>query len=119
YFGRNSRRVRLLTAQPATADGLDSTFSAKGNNYYHAYFRKTFLMAPAHPDAINEFYTQLLSELTQVGLVDAVQAQDKQLTVSHGLQPEALLIGKTAQRHQCDRCGHSLTTHISDALTDG
>ncbi|MBC7568708.1 MAG: DEAD/DEAH box helicase [Spirosoma sp.] len=119
YFGRNTRRVRLLTAQPGTADGLDSTFSVRGANFFHAYFRKTFLMAPNHADAINEFYAQLLAQLTTAGLLDAVQATDKAHTVSHALLPDALRIGKAVQRHQCNRCGHILTTHASDLLADG
>ncbi|KAB7726632.1 DEAD/DEAH box helicase [Rudanella paleaurantiibacter] len=119
YFGRNTRRVRLLTAQPATADSLDSTFSSKGNNYFHAYFRKTFQMAPSHPNAVNAFYEQLITALTDTGLLDAIPATDKYQTLSHGLITSALRVGKTVQKHQCNRCGHTLTTHTTDTLTDG
>jgi DEAD/DEAH box helicase domain-containing protein len=119
YFGRNTRRPRLLTAQPATADALDSTFSAKGTNYFHAYFRKTFPMAPAHSDAVNDFYRELLTQLTTVGLLDTQQATDAAHTRSHALLPDVVRVGKAVQRHQCSRCGHTLTTHASDRLTDG
>lgn len=119
YFGKNTRRARLLTAQPSSADSLDSTFSAKGNNYFHAYFRKTFQMAPSHPDAVNAFFNALMAQLTTVGLLDSRQATDKYQTLSYALLPEAVQVGKRIERHQCTRCGHILTTHSSDSLTNG
>ncbi len=104
-FGPKSRFPRLATTQAEHRGLLDSTFSNQ-DNWFHAYLKKSFPLAP-YRDAINEFFAQLVKVLAQpeVGLLDEKTAAG---LPNYCLREDAILVSHETARFECGHCGHQL-----------
>ncbi len=107
-FGPRSRFPRMLTDRPDNRGVVDST-ATRQENWFHAYFKKSFQLAPTYPDPLNEFYTILLSTLAspEIQILDEQQAQDYR---NFCLRSDALIVEKGVQQFSCNVCGNKLRT---------
>jgi DEAD/DEAH box helicase domain-containing protein len=108
FFGRNSRMPRMVIHKPHSAGMADTTFSTRSAatgspNWFHAYFRKSFQLANAEPEFVNEFYRKLFEVCTAAGLFDEVSGASGE---NHALLGSALSVATGVDDFQCNRCGH-------------
>lgn len=117
-FGPKSRFPKLITFLVENRGLLDSTFT-KQENWYHAYYKKSFQMAPTYVDGVNEFYTQLLSILSSesIGILDEKDANGMK---NYCLNAEAIFINTSPVKYECPKCENNLTiAKEAGALLDG
>lgn len=105
-FGTRSRLPKLLTHQDHRGNLLDTT-RARNTNWFHAYFRKSFVMASDLTDFINDFYAQWLEALVKADVLDCRKAGDQD---SFAINPEAIWVKKNVQQYTCTTCEHVLYT---------
>lgn len=106
-FHRQDRFPRILTAERETRGVLDSSFAGQQDNWFHAYYKKTFQLATDHRDAINEFYEQLFEVLAE----EEVKLFDKRDTIkldNYAIHPGSIFVSHRVAELQCDQCGHQL-----------
>ena len=113
-FGKKTRLPKLLTDQRFRQGGIvqtafDVTERENVLNWFHAYFLKYFeWLTQEDKNLINEFYTQLLTELETVGILDKKVSTGLR---NYALSPEIVKIGKSSALFNCNVCGHRLHLH--------
>jgi len=114
-FGPSSRFPKLICNYPHTRSVLDTTY-AKQTNWFHAYFRKSFEMAPDNTALINEFYEVLFGKLIEKQVLNCIKSSEGD---NFAIRTEQLLVSKNTSRYQCSVC--SSVTHVSqdDKATEG
>lgn len=119
YLNRNyhpkSRIPKLVCNSPSTRGVLDTTF-AKTSNWYHAYFGKSFEMAPANNAIINEFYELLFQQLSYLELLNRQETKDGE---NYAILPENILVSNKVGNYQCDSCSSTLQVTQDDEFTLG
>ncbi|MCH7396742.1 DEAD/DEAH box helicase [Belliella sp. DSM 107340] len=105
-FHPRNRLPKLLTFEKETRGILDSSF-ATTNNWFHSYFKKSFQMTGNHSDFLNEFYTQVISALEDVEILDRKSAGNQ---VNFAIKPESLRVSKNVRTLRCDSCEHEVYT---------
>ena len=112
YFGGGPYPHPVATEKVhRSAQLLDSTHATKSANWYHLYYRRVLTEAPADPALVNDFYTELLRLLQEVGLVNRVEGQ----TVSnYCLAPQHVQVGADAGAVECEKCNAWLTLPRGD-----
>lgn len=113
YFGPRSRFPRLITTEPHGRGLLDSTFT-NTNNWYRAYYIKSFLLASHHHAIVNDFYKKLFEVLTKVGITNKSGKDDY---FNYAINPEAIIVENQVKMHECDVCASTLHVADSDRLT--
>ena len=112
YLNRNyspkSRIPKLVCNSAHTRGVLDTTF-AKTSNWYHAYFRKNFLMVGGDNAVVNEFYELLFNQLTSSELLNQQETKDGG---NYAIRPENIVVSSKVVNYQCDTC--SSTLHVTD-----
>ncbi|MBK6965112.1 MAG: hypothetical protein IPH20_14530 [Bacteroidales bacterium] len=58
-----SRFPKLVTSAHHTRGLLDTT-NTQTANWFHAYFKKSFIMVPSYPQILNDFYEKLFVQLS-------------------------------------------------------
>ncbi len=108
-FGKNTRLPKLITDTINRYRVFDLTTRSKITNWFHAYFRKSFPLAPANADLVNDFYTELLDKLAsqEIGLLDENQAEGIR---NFAIKPESLFVHNQVTVFECDKCGDQLST---------
>lgn len=107
-FGKNTRLPKLITDQTNSYGVFDLTTLTRGNNWFHSYFTKTFLLASSNIDLINDFYTKLLEVLVlpSIALLDCKDALGIR---NYSLHSKSLFINKNTAIFECDTCGNRIT----------
>ncbi|MFK7946620.1 MAG: DEAD/DEAH box helicase, partial [Saprospiraceae bacterium] len=110
-FGKKTRLPKLLTDQRFRKGGMvqtafDVTERESALNWFHAYFLKYFeWLTQEDKNLINDFYTQLLTELEAVGILDKKVSTGLR---NYALSPKIVKIGQDAALFNCNTCGHRL-----------
>lgn len=112
HFGTRTRFPKLLTDQPHQRGMLDSTWSV-GPSWYRNYFLKSFPLAPDYPRLVQDFYSQFLDALVEVGLLNCVGTPDNR---NFAIVPEALIAENKVRQYACTSCGSELFVAASDTL---
>ncbi len=107
-FGKNTRLPKFITDQTNVYGVFDLTTIAKGNNWFHGYYKKSFPMMQGNVDLINEFYSKLLETLAmpKIGLFERKEAQG---VSNYSLSAHSLYIQKNAIMFECSSCGNRIT----------
>jgi DEAD/DEAH box helicase domain-containing protein len=117
YLNRNyspkSRIPKLVCNSAHTRGVLDTTF-AKTSNWYHAFFKKNFQMAPGNNAIINEFYEKLFDRLTFNELLNQQETKDGG---NFAILPEKIVVSNKVTNFQCDTCSSTLHVTEEDDLT--
>ncbi|EDM25749.1 putative RNA helicase [Lentisphaera araneosa HTCC2155] len=109
-FGPRTRIPKLLTFKSESRGILDSTF-AKKSNWFHQYYKKSFIMASSHQDMVNEFYEQLILSLEKSGIMDKSNCEEK---LNFGLNPAKVFVNNKAKTYECSTCAHVVITSQED-----
>jgi DEAD/DEAH box helicase domain-containing protein len=112
-FGSKTRLPKLITATPHAKGMLDTTYSVN-HSWYKSYFVKTFRLAPEYAAIVNEFYTQILEALVEIGVLNKIVGQ---LNSSYSINPSALIVENSVKVHECDICSTSIYVAESDLIT--
>jgi DEAD/DEAH box helicase domain-containing protein len=113
-FGKKTRLPKLLTDKPfrkgtMIQTSFDVTERDVALNWFHAYLLKYFeWISEADKLLINEFYAQLLIELTAVNILDKKTATG---FPNYALSPEKVKVGRDSSLFVCQSCGHRLHVH--------
>lgn len=114
-FGPRSRFPRLLTTVAESGGVTDSTYS-KQENWFHAYFTKSFPLHRAHVEQLNEFYEQLVQTLAlpEVGLLDVEHGRER----NYSLRTDAIEVSNRVAVLHCSHCGDELTVaaHCAESV---
>ncbi|RIJ42671.1 DEAD/DEAH box helicase [Pontibacter oryzae] len=113
-FGPRVRIPRILTAERDNRGVLDSTYT-RNTNWFHAYFRKCFLMAPNTPDLVNEFYAELLAKLVEAEIFDVAHANN---ISNYAINPDKVFALNQAYTLECSGCGHKVYTSGNQRFID-
>ncbi len=113
-FHAQDRFPRIVTAERESRGLLDSSFSTGSENWFHAYYKKTFLLNSDHRDAINEFYDQLFSILADEEVEIFSEMEAKKIR-NYALEPQSMVVSKHGLSLECDRCRHQLTVEEQEA----
>lgn len=111
-FSARSRLPKLLTNADSRSNLLDTT-RAKNTNWFHAYFRKSFLQASSEPNFINEFYDQWTQALVKASLLNPVKADDQH---NYAINSDALWVKKNVKEYRCSTCEDVIYTNDADNL---
>ena len=114
-FGKYSRLPKLLTSQDSKKGLLDTT-RTRNLNWFHAYFKKSFVMASSDNNFINEFYETWLQTMQQAGLLNATKAGDQ---TSYALVADAIWVKKNVTEYHCQNCEAHLYNNDPEALVAG
>ncbi len=115
YYENSSRFPKIINTDSKRQAIADTTYTSS-INWFHQYFIKTFPMAPANKELINEFYDKLFDSCTVVDITDKVHGND---TVSYALSPEAVIVSKSNVRYKCDSCNSKIVTGDASTMLDG
>lgn len=115
HFGNKTKMPRLLVTYPNPGGALDTTYTQK-TNWYAAYYRKAFPMAPDNPDRINEFHTELVRAMEEAGLLDARLSKE---VTNYVIRPDCLIVENEVSIYQCDECNSQLQTAASNPFAIG
>jgi DEAD/DEAH box helicase domain-containing protein len=111
-FGKHTRLPKLITDQPNPFGVFDlTTKNTPSTNWFHAYFRKAFPLAPNNDALVNDFYTQLLDALATPG-VALLDQKDAIGVRNFALRADALHASARALSFACDQCAHELFTTV-------
>ena len=99
-FGTRSRLPKLLTLHESRGNLLDTTRTKK-LNWFHAYFKKTFIQSAVEPNFINEFYEQWMRALLKGKLINSKKAGDLE---NFAIDPSAIWVKKNVQEYHCSKC---------------
>ena len=113
-FGTRSRLPKLLTNQEHRGNLLDTT-NAKNTNWFHAYFKKSFISATDTPYFISEFYDQWTKALVDTDILEKKSgAQD-----SFAINPAVIWVKKNVRQYVCNKCEHVLYTQDKEQYISG
>lgn len=114
-FHPRSRFPRLLASKAHGQGLLDSTYT-RTNNWYRSYFLKSFPLAPAYHEVVNDFYKKLLEVFVTEGIMNKCGDEENE---NYAIMPNLVFIENKVINHLCDTCGAELATAASDAITGG
>lgn len=114
-FGPRVRIPRVLGAEKDTRGIIDSTYT-RNTNWFHAYFRKCFPLAPNTAELVNEFYSELFTKLSEVQIFDVAKATDY---VNYAINPEKVLIQNKVFSFECNACGHKVNSSGNNDWIEG
>jgi DEAD/DEAH box helicase domain-containing protein len=116
YFGSRSRFPRMLVHNPLAKETVDNTYTLTGN-WFQAYYRKSFLLAPTENKALlNEFFQALLQTMANVGLLNTCTAGS---LTNYAISPEAVIAHNKVVRYGCNTCNSQLQTTINNVFAAG
>lgn len=115
YYENSSRFPKLISTDANRKALTDSTYS-KSINWFHQYFIKTFPLAPANTEIINEFYQQLFEVVSNVGVTDKVHGAD---SVSYAISPIAITVSKECNQYKCNKCNSKISAGTSSTNIEG
>lgn len=113
-FGSRSRLPKLITNIPHHKGMLDTTHSMSVS-WFRRYFAKSFKLASDYPAIVNDFYSQLLDKLVQVGLMNKVGSDNK---FNYAIIPDAIFVENEVKIYECDECSSQLHTAKSDTYSE-
>lgn len=111
HFDSRARYPKILTNGSSRKQVLDTT-RTNANNWFHAYFKKTFDELLYTSDHINEFYSEWTSAFVEAGILSKAVADDQE---NYCLQPSAIWVQNDILQYKCDSCGN--TQYINDSPT--
>ncbi len=114
-FGTRSRFPKILTNQHSRDNLLDTT-RAKNSNWFHAYFRKTFVQASVTVDFINEFFELWTQSLIKAGILNSAKAGDHE---NFCIVPDSIWIHKNVKVFNCDTCEDTQYTFDDEKIISG
>lgn len=116
YFGSKSRFPKMLVHSPLAKETVDNTYTLTGN-WFQAYFRKIFLLAPTENKALlNEFFQKLLEAMAHAGLLNSCTAGS---LTNYAIAPEAVIAHNKVVRYGCNTCNSQLQTIADNAFAAG
>ena len=115
YFENSSRFPKLVSTDSKRKALADSTFS-KSTNWFHQYFIKTFPLAPANTEVINEFYEELFEVASKAGVTDKVHGAD---SISYAISPAAITVSKECKQYKCNKCNSKVSAGMSSTNLEG
>ncbi|MBC8343891.1 MAG: DUF1998 domain-containing protein, partial [Bacteroidetes bacterium] len=114
-FGQFTRFPKLVCNYMHSRNILDTTF-ARQTNWFHAYFKKSFSLAPDNPALINDFFELLFEKLADKQLLNSVKSNEGN---NFAILPEQLFVSKHSSRYQCSSCTSVIHVIKDDTVTDG
>ncbi|MCX6230836.1 MAG: DEAD/DEAH box helicase [Bacteroidetes bacterium] len=112
-FGMKSRLPKLITNESHSKGMLDFTHSTS-NTWFKNYFSKSFQNAQNYNAIVNDFYSELLDTLTEVGILNKVINKNNN---NYAILPESIIIENKVKCHECNSCASKLNVAESDNLT--
>jgi DEAD/DEAH box helicase domain-containing protein len=118
-FGKRTRLPKLLTDQrfrqgKTIQTAFDVTERESVLNWFHAYFLKYFeWLTEEDKNLINDFYSQLLTELEAVGILNKKVSTGLR---NYALSSEIVKIGQESALFNCNNCGHRLHVHPTNSV---
>ncbi|MBU2554054.1 MAG: DUF1998 domain-containing protein [Bacteroidetes bacterium] len=106
-FHPSARFPKLVCTYPHTRSVLDTTF-AKKSNWFHAYFKKSFELAPDNIALINEFYEFLFDKLAEADILNSVKSSEG---LNFAINPDQVFVHNRVTKYQCSKC--SSVIHVS------
>ncbi len=113
-FHSRARFPKLVTTSGFTGKGVMDTTATRGNNWFRAYFTRSFLAAPNDAARVAEFYKELFAALATAGILNEGGEGE---ALNYAIAPEAILVEKGVATHICDTCGGRLYVALSDTLS--
>ncbi|MDD4777509.1 MAG: DEAD/DEAH box helicase [Fermentimonas sp.] len=114
-YGPRFRLPKMLTSRDSRSGLLDTT-RATNTNWFHSYFRKSFIMAAVTTDFINEFYDQWLNSLVDEGLLLSANTGE---SINYAISPHKIWVVKDVKQFSCNKCEDVIYTQDMDQLTEG
>lgn len=110
-------RVRLpkLLGNRSSKQGLLDTTQTQGTNWFHSYFRKSFLMAAVTTEFINEFYDQWIYSLVKSDIL--IPANSGEL-INYTISPDMIWVKKDVKLFNCNTCEDIIYTQDNDILSE-
>lgn len=114
-YGPRTRKPKVLITNPRPPEGAESTYG-QAMNWYLAYFKKGFPLAPAgNFQLINEFHQQLATEMTNMGLLDSLTIDE---ATNYVINPASIFASTEVAIWQCSHCNSLLQTTEQNPLAD-
>jgi DEAD/DEAH box helicase domain-containing protein len=110
YFGRKARYPKMVVHTSHPPETADNSLG-QSDNWFHAYFRKSFPMADGADNRtiVNELYNLLWRMLTDQGLLHEMRAG---AVYNYALDPSAIFVQNKVATYTCNSCNSRLyTTH--------
>lgn len=114
-FGTRSRLPKLISKENSKKGLLDAT-STKLNNWYHAYFKKTFPLAAVTNEFLNEFYSEWIDAMVAVGIMNSANAGENE---NYAINPEMIWVEKEVKVYNCNLCEDTLYTDDEPEMIEG
>lgn len=121
HFGRNRVPHMMGYQAPSKYDEVLDVTTMRGKiNWFYAYFVKSIInplnlaLAP-NPEAINDFYKELLDKLADCMIVDKQNAGGLD---NYAIRPDAIYIEPAVTQIKCDACESRIFVAKSDTLTE-
>lgn len=108
-FGTRSRLPKLITHQDSKGNLLDTT-KTKTTNWFHTYFRKTFIQSSVESNWINEFFEQWTDALVQAKITNSQKAGEQE---SFAIEPDAIWVKKNVTEFHCNICDTTVFSNDS------
>lgn len=119
-FGKHTRLPKFITDEPKSPGLFDlTTKNTPATNWFHAYFRKAFPLAPNNDALVNDFYAKLLDVLAGAGVAVLDQKEANGIR-NFALRAGTVFISNGVLSFACDVCANEVfTTEQAVNLLEG
>lgn len=114
-FHPKSRIPKLICTNAHTRSVLDTTYT-KTSNWFHAFFTKSFPMAPGNNALINEFFEELFEQLTELNLFNKQTAKEGG---NFAIEPNQIVVSNKVSNYKCSDCSSTIHVTENDNLAEG
>ncbi len=120
-FGRNRVPHMIGYQNPMKADEVLDVTTMRGKmNWFFAYFQRSFIIPlnltlTPNPEAINDFYKELLEILSDCLILDKKTAAGLD---NYAIRPDAIYVEPSVTQIKCDACESRIFVAKSDTLTE-
>ncbi len=110
-----SRFPKLVTSNVHLRGLLDTT-NTQTANWFHSYFTKSFVNAPAYHPIQNDFFVKLFELLCDTGILnEAAEGAEH----NYCLRPDSVLVQNKVKHLICSECSSKLSVGFNDTVTKG
>ena len=110
-----SRFPKLVTSAHH-ARGLLDTTNTQTANWFHAYFKKSFILVPSYPQILNDFYEKLFVQLCAGGILNEFSEGADH---NYSLTPASIFVQNKVKHLGCSECSSVLSVAFDDTITAG